>query len=387
MVKLHKIKISEKQGILIQTSSVLGASIIIYPYTYSQLGYILSTIITLFMCILSAFTLYLLARCSKQTNLTKIDDLFLHVSGSFVSLTGAIIIYLSCILPLIFYLQISVDFFFNIGIFFGIIIKKTTLALVIMSLNAILCIIYMDANKLEFISILSLLSLLLIVLYIICDFIFYLNLINFKSLKSFDLNYKSLNNISFITFVFISHSSILPIVECLESLEISTKVIIISNFISTIIYILVGLLGFCVFPNTDKNYLQNIGGYTPIKIILMFFLAIVNIFSFPLMMIPARVNIITFINFAVVFRTYYKFEIFNIVMNSFVTLFIMRLFSKTYLLDSLFFLVGSLTMFVIPIYLFFMIVKDITFVEKMLSIISLLVAVFGIFMGIRCLYV
>lgn len=376
-------KMSLRQGIFTQTSSILGVAIVTYPYTYAQLGYLLSTLLTIFMCILSAFTLYILTRCSKKTKLSTFDELFAFVSGNLISFCGSFIFYLGCILPLIFYLKISVDFFDSIGLFLGFKSHKFLISIVITLLNALLCIIYMDANGLEFISIVSLIALLIFIIYISNDFIASINQIDFRDLKIFDLDNRSLNGISFIIFVFISHSSILPIVECIETLERSKDVIIISNIISTIVYIIVGFFGFCVFPNSEKNYLQNKGETTKGKITLIFFLAIVNVLSFPLMMIPARRNVVSLINFFKTFTTTKRMEILNIAFNSAICLFFMILMGETCILDSMFFLVGSLIMFIIPIYLFYKIVKDISKIEKLLSMISLIVASFGIYMGVK----
>lgn len=385
-MKKNESRISLRQGIYTQTSSILGVSIVTYPYTYAQLGFVLSTLLTIMMCALSAFTLYLLARCSKKTNICNLDELFTGVSGFFVSFCAAIVFYLGCILPLIFYLDISVDFFDSILTYFGMKSHKPAIAVATTIASGALCIIYMDISNLEIISIATLLSLLLFILYVIYDFLISIKFINFTSLKMFDLDFRSLNSISFIIFGFISHSSILPIVGCIETLDMSKNVIIISNIISTLVYIVIGFMGFCVFPHSDKNYLQNQGGNQNIKMLLKFFLATVNVLSFPLMMIPARRNVVSLINFIVPFEPSLGFEIFNIALNSFISLIVVVMMDETNFLDNMFFVVGSLTMFVIPIYLFNKIVKDVSKIERFLSMICLVVASFGIFMGLKGFY-
>lgn len=377
-----KRKITRMQGIFTQCNSVMGVSIVTYPYTYAKLGYVLSSCFILFMCIISANTLYFLSKCARDTQLDNLDEIISRVSNKSIGFICTFILYMACLLPLIFYLKISIDFFSDILRHFGFSEHKVAVGILTSSFCFLLCIVYQKVEHLDVISMISLAALLAFTLYIFYDFSICFGYINFHDLKAFELNCDSLSSLSFIIFGFMSHNSIIPITSCLSDCD-ATEVIVISNFIAACIYVITGFLGFAVHPSSDPNYLLNSGGSCDFKIAIMFFLGAVNIFSFPLMMITAVKNMFRLFTFVDNFTETNILQTLGIFANILLSMFFVFGMRNMVVLESLFFIVGSLLMFMLPISLFLRIHAKIRYYEWIIIFVSVILTVFSVYMGIK----
>ncbi|KAM0687497.1 hypothetical protein COBT_001263 [Conglomerata obtusa] len=376
-------KITLAAGIFAQCNSTLGISIITYPHIFAQLGYLLSILCIASMSVVSAFTLYFLAKCAKDTNSNTFDETVSHVFGHFRSFLCILVLYLACLLPLIFYLNISVDFYNEILKYFGINDHRPAISIVTAIVCFMICQIYNEIGSLDFINIISIAALVLFILYIIYDFIFCTGVRKFKTLKVAELNCETLKSVSFVIFGFMSHSTIIPIVSCIETMNQSAATIVIANFISMVFYITTGFIGFVVHPNSEENYLLNDGSNCNFKHTLMFFLSTVNILSFPLLMIPATRNLYRLTNFIFDVARNTGTLMCNILFNLFISLLVVLGGRKMDTLESLFFIVGSLVMFILPTFLFLKLQKKISFFEWLFITLSLMISIFSIYMGLR----
>lgn len=382
----EKQKIGRLQGIFTQCNSIMGVSIITYPYTYAQLGYVLSTCFIIFMCVISAYTLYFLAKCAKDTKLDNIDELLTHFFNKNVSFICTFLLYTACLLPLIFYLKISIDFFADILSHFGFKDQKLLVGIITTSFCFVLCILYQKVEHLDVISVISLSALFAFLVYIFYDFFVCYKYISFAVLKKIEVNYESLGSFSFIIFGFMSHNSIIPITTCIESEVEATKVIVISNLISSFLYVVIGFLGFAVHPSSQENYLLNSGGNCSIKIAIMFFLGTINIFSFPLMMITAVGNAFRLFHFYVSFTETNFLRTLNIFANILISILFVFCMKRMEILENLFFIIGSLLMFVLPVSLFIKIHPKIRIHEWFVISVSIMLAFFCIYMGLKGFY-
>lgn len=380
---VDKRNINRLQGIFTQCNSILGVSIITYPYTFAKLGYCLSTCFIVFMCIISAHTLYFLSKCAKDTRMDNLDEIISHYFSKQISFVCTILLYMACLLPMIFYLKISIDFFAYMLIHFNCSNHSILVGIVTTCLCFTLCILYQRVEHLDVISIISLSGLFGFMTYIFYDFFVCYGFVSYANLKKFELNYDSLGSLSFIIFGFMSHNCIIPITSCIESDTKATEVIVISNLIAALFYIIIGFLGFAVHPSSQENYLLNSGGRCNIRIAIMFFLGIINIFSFPLMMITAVRNTFRLVNFIVCVRESKFLVLCNIFANSLISILFVFCMRRMEILENLFFIVGSLLMFVLPISLFIKIHPKIRFYEWFVILISIVLTFFCIYMGLK----
>ncbi|KAM0673700.1 hypothetical protein GVAV_002788 [Gurleya vavrai] len=156
-----------------------------------------------------------------------------------------------------------------------------------------------------------------------------------------------------------SHSTIIPISACLESVKEANYVIGFANLIATFFYIVTGFIGFAIHPSSERNYLLNEGGNCSLKYAVMFFLSSVNILSFPLMMIPATRNLKKLIEYFFHLRETNLLRNINILFNVATSLLIVLIMKKMDILECLFFIIGALIMFLMPCFLFLKIEKKI----------------------------
>lgn len=372
--------ISVSQGIYTQLSSILGVFIITYPYTFSQLGIALTVLSTIFMCIISAFTLYFLAKCSKTTNINNFDDLIRSVCTKWFSLLCSIIFYLGCLLPMIFYFNVSIDFYFSLIQTSDFSCTRLYLSIICCIIVTVLCITFRKVENLGFIVYISLISLFIFLVYEINMFFHNFNNLNFK-IPLWNPKGENLDSISFVIFAFLSHTNILNIVNCLPTLRSAKYVIVSSNLISTIIYLLVGSIGFYTYPNSAYTYLDNTSD-SKFKTLVQILLATVNILSFPLMMIPIRKNILSILSFVNI-KEFRYFDFINIVFNCSLCALIVYLMEDVILLKSMFFIVGAFTMFLLPMHLYYNICGVKTGVDMIVFIVCGFLSVFSLYMGVQ----
>ncbi|KAM0676337.1 Vacuolar amino acid transporter 7 [Gurleya vavrai] len=378
---------SNTSGIFTLCKSILGASLITLPEIFAKLGIIFGTILNLFFMTVNVFSLRFITLSAKKTETGNLTELGGEVNRKYGEGTVTFLLFFTCIVPLIFYIETTTKYFYQICVFFDLNIKPGLVRIFTSLLCFLMCVIFRNIDKLKYVSIVGLFSLSFLTIYIAFLFIKNFSSFKFSSYKLFVVNFESLNAISSICFAFCSQFSILSITNGIEKMSDCSLIIWTSNLISAFVYILTGCLGYIVQPDTKENFLESMP-QGRITTALSFALGIVNVSTFPLIMLPTRFSLNHFVIKVVRYKSNFLYNNIEAFAISLIVYGASILVSKNaaYLVN-LFFLTGSLVMFAMPSYFYIKThKKDRDLLSMIFVYISFTLTFFGLYMGIAGFY-
>ncbi|KAM0688012.1 hypothetical protein COBT_000733 [Conglomerata obtusa] len=375
--------ISVTSGVFCLCKAILGSSLVTLPYVYKELGIITATLLIIFFMIINVFTLLFLTDSAKKKSCKSLIELGKYILKQHGEMTITVFLFLSCVVPLIFYIKITTDYIHVVLLVFGFNCNIEYVRILTALICAYMCSIFRNIEQLKHTSIIGLVSLFLLTLYTISLFFYDLNSIVWENVKLSNISFNSLDAISLICFAFNSQFSIIPITNSINTKKEYSKVIWISNIISALIFITTGLFGYLVQQNTTSNFLHVLESNV-FTIGLKIALGIVNFMTYPLLMLPTR----TSLEFIVDKCT--KFEKSMIKDFSLVVFLILLSYSCSFIYEieenflvNLFFVTGSFVMFALPSYIYAKIFKK--EFKKFRAVIILICAgltIFGVCKGI-----
>lgn len=382
---MTKTELSQTAGIFTLCKSILGASLVLLPSVFAELGIVLGGGLVLAMMMVNAKSLMFIMLVSKQILADDLSEIGEHVAKKKGKMIVMLLLFFACIIPLIFYIKLTTGYYYDLLSIGNFGFSKTIVRILVAVAAALLCIVFRDVSKLKFVSIAGLACLVLLTIYILYVFIGQIKYIDYKSLKYVNLTMKSLEKFSVICFAYCSQFGILSITNNIQSPKQCKKVIWISNFISAVIYLITGICGYMVtHPKECDDLLKSLPKGFCINF-LYFSLGTVNLCTFPLILLPTRQAFHYFIS--LIKETKSSFLVDTIETISIVVLcFLMALIAEMddMFLNVMFFFAGSLVMFAMPSYFYVKVFrKNIKFQDWIAIFISGLLTVFGLGMSVK----
>lgn len=367
--------------------SILGASITNVPGVFTELGLIFGLIVFIIMTTVNIYSLLYITMVARETKSNGLEDIGQSIDKEKGKLFVTLSLLVMCMIPLIFYVIKSCYFISSFTEHYNMNISAKFVKIIVVIVCLSMCLVFKKADKLKYVNILGLASLSCLTMYTVYLFIQNYGNINFKSQKMFEVKTKAIEKISVVCFAFCSQFSILSITNNFESLGECKTVIVLGNVISLVVYLVTGLCGHlaAITYNTD-DFFQSIekNSFTEI---LKLTLAIVNILTFPLIMLATREAFHTFVPKRLKQKdsmTLKNVEIIFLV--TLVYLISIPFDEYQHLLASTFFFAGSIVMFALPSYFYYRVMKHkLTPFTYVILCTNVLLTIFGFFSGVYIL--
>lgn len=378
---------SNSTGVFTLCKAILGASLVTLPLVHKSLGIVLASVLITFFAVVNVYSLRFIMLAGKKTKTNNLTDLGGIVNKKMGKATVTILLFMTCVIPLIYYIKFTSDYFEQVLQFCGIKVSSKIVITLTSLICFVMCIIFQNVEKLKYVSIVGLGALSGLTFYIIYLFIKGFKSIKFENVKLFHLDFDSLDAVSNISFAFCSQFSILSITENIPRKKDCNRIIWTSNIISCLVYIITGSLGYMVSPYTDTNVLLSLDK-NAIRSILQFALGVVNISTFPLIMIPTKFSLHYFVQKTTDKKPTVTISTLEVFAISFLIYIIAILIGDSLkYIDYLFFLAGSLVMFAMPSYFYIKTFKkDRDLVSMGFVYISFALTAFGMYMGFKGIY-
>lgn len=380
--------ITVTSGIYMLCKSIIGASSVLLAGVFKDLGIILGTLMFMFMTIINVYSLKYIMQVAKETDSNDLTEIGEYVDKRKGKIFVTVFLYFTCIIPLIFYIHMSTEYYHAVLEFFDIhFISEDVVRIITACLCALLCIIFRKVDKLQFVNIIGLVSISFLCIYSVWNFIKEFKNIDLVGLNKFPENLKKLSRFSVICFAYCSQFSIISITSNIDSNSDCNTVIWAANIFSGIFYILTGFCGYALSPNVEGNFLNGIEK-TKTTTFLKFALGTVNVFTYPLIMIPTRSSFHFFISGLVGNKTNFSIDGIEstfIVLLCYLSSFVVK--KRENILNAAFFITGSVVMFALPSYFYVRIMsKKINLFNSGIILINLLLTMFGLYMAGSLIY-
>lgn len=377
-------KITVASAVFTLCKSMLGASMTNVPGLFTELGLGFGLIVFVVMAVVNVYSLLYLTIVARETQsegLVQIGEKVDKKKGKiFVTLT----LFLMCMVPLIFYIIKSTLYIGSFLKYFSIKIEPKYVRIVVSIICMVMSICFKKADKLKHVSIVGLVSLSFMTLYTIYLVITNFSNITFTGQKMFNLNSKSIEKISVVCFAFCSQFSILDITNNFESLKDCKNVIFSGHIISLLVYLVTGICGHFAQTTYDTDDFFKSIPKNAFTEILKLTLAIVNISTFPLIMLATRQAFDFFITGNKKVRNLGAIQNCEVIFLVAVCYLVSIPFDEHQnLLAATFFFTGSIVMFALPSYFYYRVMKDrLTLFTYVMLGVNTLLTLFGFFAGI-----
>lgn len=348
----------------------------------SQLGIVLGSALIVVGAILNIYSLKYINVVAKETESNELTDIGEKIGKSRGRLIVTFLLFATCIVPLIIYIDQSTTYFENVLKHFGYIIDIDKIRLGVASVIACLCMTFRTPDKLKIVNTVGLMCILAFTSYVVYFMINNIASLSFASIKFYELSMKSLTSLSIISFAYCSQFSILSITSNIESVSRCNRVIEISNIISCVVYLVTGICGCIAVPDVGTKFFPDIP-ITNASVLISASLGIVNIMTYPIIMIPTLQSY-QFLQ-SLIYNTPKSalkdaFDILCLVMVCFAGSYLVA--SNDAYLYVLFFFCGSCVMFALPAIFYFIIMKkELNIKSYLVIIMKCILTIFGIFMG------
>lgn len=381
-------KITTTSGTYMLCKSILGASITNVPGVFTELGLAFGTAVFAFIAFISVYSLLWLTIVAKETQANSLVDIGEKIDKKNGKMFVTLTLFLMCMIPLIFYIIKSTLYVESFLEHFGAKVDKEYVRIGVGVVCMIMSISFKNADKLKYASIIGLISLSFMTLYTVYLFVTNFANLKFGNQKMFCLNSKSIERISVACFAFCSQFSIISITNNIDSLKDCKTIIVSSNAISLIVYLVTGICGHFAQTMVDTDDFFKSVSKNMFTEILKLTLAIVNICTFPLIMLATREAFDFFVpgnkkgksrsmveNYEAAFLTAAAYTI-SILFDSYQAL-----------LATAFFFAGSIVMFALPSYFYYRVMKrKMTMFAYVVLTLNVLLTLFGFFAGVYILF-
>ncbi|KAM0676154.1 Vacuolar amino acid transporter 7 [Gurleya vavrai] len=337
---------------------MLGASIVTLPYVFKNMSILWASLSIIFCMIINIFSLKFIFVSADHSECDDLIKLAKYCGNRTAEIIMAFLLFSSSIVTLTFYLSITLDYFIDIFQYFEIYIDTEVLRIFIALLVIISCFVFKKSKNLHYSSHFGLALLLIFLFYISFQFFSSFNLIKFEQFNYTGFTPKTLESFSLVLFVFYSQDCILPLINEFADNKDITKNIWLSNIICAFLYILIGSLGYFIVPNAGINVLSNLETNFFVMTI-KFSLSLANILTYPINILPTRLALL----FKMKKNTDFDQNssiIYNMTIGIIFIAYILSIaISKDErFLSGLFYLTGSIVMFVMPVYFFAKVCKE-----------------------------
>lgn len=384
---ISAIKNTVMEGVFNTCKLILGGNITNVAGVFTELGIGFGIIVFAVMTFTTVYSLWFLtiaARKTESKGLVEIGEKLDDKKGKlFVTLT----LLLMCIVPLIFFI-IKSSLYINLALqFYGVNVNEQIVQLGVGIVCLIMSLCFQNGKHLKYVSIVGLASLSFTSLYTIYLLVANFSSIDFAAQQMFKLNNKSIEKISIVCFALCSHYGILSVTNNFKSLKECKTTIIAGNMISLAVYLITGICGHLVQTqyNTDDFFLsipKNVFTET-----LKLTLAVVNISTFPLVMIAAREALDSLVSKRIK-TNHRKATTYTEIVSLAVLCYVVSILFNAYqnMLAAMFFFTGSIIMFALPSYFYYRVMeKKLTLFSKFILALDGILTLFGFFAGVYVL--
>ncbi|KAM0676156.1 hypothetical protein GVAV_000119 [Gurleya vavrai] len=366
---------------------MLDTSIVALPYVFKNMSILWASLSIVSCMLINVFSLKFIIKSADHSECDNLIKLGKYCGNKTAEIIMAFLLFSSSIITLTFYLSITLDYFIDIFQYFNLYIDKEVLRIFIALLVITSCFLFKKSKNLQYSSYIGLISLLIFPFYISFVFLSSFNLIKFEQFNFTNFTPRTLESFSLVLFVFYSQDCILPLINEFADNKGITKNIWLSNIICAFLYILIGSLGYFIVPNAGINVLSDLETNFFVMII-KFAISLDNILTYPVNILPTRLAL-WFIMKKNTDIDQNSSIIYNMTLGIMLTAYILSIaISKDErFLSGLFYLTGSIVMFLMPVYFFAKVCKGkCTLLNKLVMVVCLLLTIFGFYVGANTLY-
>ncbi|EPZ36668.1 Amino acid transporter domain-containing protein [Rozella allomycis CSF55] len=231
-------------------NSAVGAGTVAIPLRMKQCGLVLGTLLTIFAAISTGAALHFLGRVGSISKAKKYSDLGFYTYGRKGEMITVAAFLLLIMAPLIAYHKIVGNYLnadlSNVESLPSLLTSSEFTSLVI-AMGVILPLsLLKNIGHLAKASLVCLVFILYAVILVVYQCVANISKIDFSKLVLFDLKLSILSDLSVMVMAFVSHTTIIDIFNDMKVPTVKNKLfaVSISNFIATILYLIVGIFGY-----------------------------------------------------------------------------------------------------------------------------------------------